>query len=748
MTKAPVTRRSFLKITALAGGGMVVAFNVDADLFAQRGGGAFGGGAVQANAFIKFTPDGKVTIIGKNPEVGQGVKNMLPMIVADELDVDWSSVVVEQADADQAKYGSQLAAGSFSTPQNWTPMRQVGAAVRQTILAAAAARWSVPATELTTASGRVMHAASKRSASYGELSTEAAKMPVPALATVPLKDPKDYKIIGKPTRGVDTRNVVTGKPIFSIDFTLPDMKYAVYQKAPVFGAKVASANIEEIKKLPGVRNAFVVEGGTDLTSILPGVAIVADSWWQANQARRQLKVTWADHPTKAQSTAGFQTKADELGKAALAQPQGAPPQGATGWRKDGDVAAALTQPGVKVVEANYMYPFIPHAPLEPQNCAAQLKDGKLELWAPSQTPAQGLGVAANVAGVPQTAITMHIMKAGGGFGRRLTNDFVAEATAIAKQMSPTPIKLLWTREDDMAHEFYRPAGYHYMKGGVDAKGNLIAWRDHHVTFGPASGPQRYAGFSNINGNAEFPARFVQNYEFGDSIIGALGVPVGALRAPGSNAFAFVFQSFLDELAHAAGKDPVQFKLDVLANPAYPAPQGGGFNAERMIGVMKLVAEKSEWGKKKLAKGTGMGVAFQFSHQGYFAEVAQVTVDSQKRIKVDKVWVAGDIGSQVINPLHAENLVQGGVVDGISHMFQEITIVDGAAVQTNFNNNPLIRMSQAPPVEAHWVKSNNPPTGLGEPSLPPVLPAVANAIFAATGTRVRSMPLTKHGFRWV
>ena len=747
MTKAAVTRRSFIKITALAGGGMVVAFNVDADLFAQRGGGAFGGGTLQANAFIKFTPDGKVTIIGKNPEVGQGVKNMLPMIVADELDVDWSSVVVEQADADQAKYGSQLAAGSFSTPQNWTPMRQVGAAVRQTLLAAAAARWNVPATELTTASGRVMHAASKRSASYGELSSEAAKMPIPALATVPLKDPKDYKIIGKPTRGVDTTNVVTGKPIFSIDFTLPDMKYAVYQKAPVFGAKVASANIDDIKKLPGVRNAFIVEGGTDLTSILPGVAIVADSWWQANQARRQLKVTWADHPTKAQSSVGFQTKADELGKAALAQPQGAPPQGSRGWRKDGDVAAALTQPGVKVVEANYMYPFIPHAPLEPQNCAAQLKDGKLELWAPSQTPAQGLGVAASVAGVPQTAITMHIMKSGGGFGRRLTNDFVAEATAIAKQMSPTPIKLLWTREDDMAHEFYRPAGYHYMKGGVDAKGNLIAWRDHHVTFGPPSGPQRYAGFSDINGSTEFPARFVQHYEFGDSIIGALGVPVGALRAPGSNAFAFVFQSFLDELAHAAGKDPVQFKLDVLSNPAYPAPQGGGFNAERMIGVLKLAAEKSEWGKKKLPKGTGMGVAFQFSHQGYFAEVAQVTVDAQKRIKVDKVWVAGDIGSQIINPLHAENLVQGGVVDGISHMFQEITIVDGAAVQTNFNNNPLIRMSQAPPVEAHWVKSNNPPTGLGEPSLPPVLPAVANAIFAATGTRVRSMPLTKHGFRW-
>ncbi len=312
MTKAPVTRRSFIKITALAGGGMVVAFNVDADLFAQGGRG--GGPPLPANAFIKFTPDGKVTIIGKNPEVGQGVKNMLPMIIADELDVDWSSVVVEQADADQAKYGSQLAAGSFSTPQNWTPMRQVGAAVRQTLLAAAAQRWSVPATELTTASGRVMHAASKRSASYGELATEAAKLPVPTLATVPLKDPKDYKIIGKPTRGVDTLNVVTGKPIFSIDFTLPG--HAVRRLPEGAGVRCEGGERESRRdqEAAGRPRCVRPRGRHRSHRLLPGVAIVADSWWQANQARRQLKVTWADHPTKAQSSVGFQTKADELGK--------------------------------------------------------------------------------------------------------------------------------------------------------------------------------------------------------------------------------------------------------------------------------------------------------------------------------------------------------------------------------------------------------------------------------------------------
>src|SRR5688500_10010790 len=382
MTKAPVTRRSFIKITALAGGGMVVAFNVD-DVFAQRGGGPGGPGGPQAMAFVKFAPDGKLIIVGKNPEVGQGVKTELPMIIAEELDVDWNGVIVEQADADQARYGQQLAAGSFTTPQNYTPMRQVGAAVRQMFVAAAAARWGVPATELTTrpdarapGAARVEHSASKRSASYGELAGDAAKLPVPALATVPLKDPKDFRIIGTPKMGVDTPSVVTGKPIFSIDFTLPGMLHAVYQKAPVFGAKVASANVDEIKKLPGVRDAFVLEGGTDLTALLPGVAIVADSWYQANQARKALKVTWAAHPTSAQSSEGYQAQADAFAKSGAYQQV---------LKKDGNADQALAS-AAKVVEASYSYPFIPHAPLEPMNCAAQFKDGKLEIWAPSQIP--------------------------------------------------------------------------------------------------------------------------------------------------------------------------------------------------------------------------------------------------------------------------------------------------------------------------------------------------------------------------
>ncbi|HYN64156.1 MAG TPA: molybdopterin cofactor-binding domain-containing protein, partial [Candidatus Limnocylindrales bacterium] len=432
-----LNRRAFLRVTALAGGGMLIATYLDPVTGVLAQGQQAPPVGFVPNAFIKITADNVVTIISKNPEIGQGIKTALPMLIAEELEVPWADVRIEQADLDQTKYGQQNAGGSTATPNNYDPLRRVGASVRLMFIAAGAQTWSVPAAECYASKTAVHHRPTGRSMTYGQLAATAATLTPPDMATVPLKAASTFTIIGEPKGGVDNRAIVTGKPTFGIDFTLPGMLWAVYEKSAVYGGTVASANLDEIKALPGVRHAFVVQGTTDTRGLMQGVAIVADSWWQAQSARRRLQVTWNEGPTAQQSSEGFARRAQELSTQKPAFP----------LRVDGNVDQAL-QGAAKVVEAAYSYPFISHAPLEPQNCTAHYRDGKMEIWAPTQTPQAGRLLVSTALNIPQENITIHIQRAGGGFGRRLTNDYMGEAAAITREIG-VPVKVLWTREDDM-----------------------------------------------------------------------------------------------------------------------------------------------------------------------------------------------------------------------------------------------------------------------------------------------------------
>ena len=738
-----IDRRSFLKVTAAGAGGVLIGLYVQPQAAAQNRGGP-PVPPPDPHTYIKIAADGTVTIVAKNPEVGQGIKTMLPMLIAEELDADWKSVKIEQADFDDTKYAGQIAGGSTATPTNWLPMRQAGAAGRAMLITAAAQTWSVPESECITTSGRVYHKASNRSLGYGELAGKMAALPMPDLKTLKLKDPADFKIIGVSQTQRELPNIVTGKPIFGIDVVVPGMLYAVFEKCGVFGGKVVSSNIDDIKKLPGVKNAFVVTRPDITDTVIPGdpglengIAIVAETWWHAQSARKKLQVNWDEGPRANYSSTGFAQRAQELSKQA--------PQRTI--RKDGDPDAAMSG-AAKVVEAAYSYPFISHAPLEPQNCTAHFKDGKCEIWTNSQIPGSGRRLAAQALGIPESDVTLHMVRGGGGFGRRLTNDYVAEAAYISKQAG-VPVKLLWSREDDMAHDYYRPGGFQFLKAGLDPQGKIVAWHNHFISYGDGD---RFVS-AGAMGPTEFPQRFIPNYHLQASVQ-PLGIRTGSLRAPSSNAFGFVIQSFIDELAHAAGKDPVEFRLALL-DSATSAEQGlddrgrPGLNAGRMKGVVQLVAEKSNWGKRTLPKGTAMGVAFHYSHLGYFAEVAEVAVDSANKVKINKIWVAADVGSQIINPSAAENIIQGGIIDGLSELMdQEITVEKGRVVETNYHQHKMVRLTQAPPIiEVHYLKTDNTPTGLGEPAMPPVLPAVANAIFTATGQRVRSLPIAKSEFKF-
>jgi isoquinoline 1-oxidoreductase beta subunit len=732
-------RRGFLKLSAIGGGGLVLGFYLKsgADASAAELVNASPGtpaAEFSPNAFIRIAPNGVVTLMSKQPEIGQGIKTSLPMIIAEELEVNWKDVVVQQADLNEQLYGRQSAGGSTSTPSNYDTFHKLGATARAMLIEAAAQTWGVPAGECYAEAGAIHHRSSGKVLKYGELVAKAATLPVPSSA--PLKDPKDYKLLGTRVGGVDNPKVVTGQPLFGIDTKLPGMLYAVYEKCPVFGGKVVSANLDQIKTLPGVKDAFVIEGTSALNGLLPGVAIVADSTWAAFSARKQLRVTWDEGKFANDSWDGFAAKAKELSAKA----------GEQVVHKEGDVDAAFAS-AAKVITADYSYPFISHLSIEPQNCTAHFHDGKMEIWAPTQNPSVANGMIQQLLDVPASDITVHITRSGGGFGRRLSADFIIEAAAIAKRV-PAPVKLTWAREDDLRHDQFRAGGFHFLKGAVDAKGNLVAWKNHFVTFGTLSsgrggGMALRAGSGASLDAEQFPSRFVPNYLTEQTVM-ECNIPMGPWRAPGNNVFGFVMQGFIDELAHAAGRDPLEFRLDLLSKK-----MGGGYNAERMTGVVKLAAEKAGWDPKKFPKGKGQGIAFHFSHRGYIAMVAEVTVSPEGQLKVDRVVAACDIGAQVVNLSGAENQVQGSVIDGIgTMMFQELNIERGRIVQSNLHEYPMIRIPDAPTkVEVHFRKTDFPTTGLGEPALPPIAPAVGNAIFAATGKRVRQFPVSRTDLRW-
>lgn len=718
-------RRSFLRLTGFAGGGLMLGFLLGCERDPKA---PLEKSGFKPNAYIQISAD-RILVYAQNPEMGQGVKTSLPMMIVEELDAAWQDVQVEQAPIDANVYDRQVAGGSRSVPTMWGPLRGAGATVRAMLMAAAATRWGVTVAECQTANSFVEHPSSGRRIHYRELASDVATQPIPAPETLRFKKQSEYRLLGSRITGVDNHAIVTGQPLFGIDQLVPSMKYAVYQKCPATGGSVVKANLDTIRALPGVVDAFVLEGNGNVAELMPGVAIVANNTWAAIGAKRMLDVTWDESGAAAdnwqESVAKAIAIADSRGEETIVE--------------TGDVDGAF-KAAASTVDGFYSYKFLSHAQLEPQNCTASYKDGRIELWAPTQTPQRGLSSVANTLKISESKVTVHQMRGGGGFGRRLKNDYMCEAAAISKRIE-APVKLLWTREDDMAHDFYRAGGFHAMKGCVDDKGKLSGWQDHFITFSP-DGRRPVTGGSMSA--SDFPGGLLKNYRLQQTKLPWL-TPCGAWRAPGSNVFAFVVQSFIHELAVAAGRDHLEFLLEIFDQQmATKENDVSSLDSGRAANVITLAAQKAGWGRV-MPKGRALGLAFCFSHAGHVAEVAEVSVDTGRKLKVHNVVVAADVGP-IINLSGAENQCEGSVIDALSAMLgQAVTHEKGRVQQTNFDSYPIMPIAHAPSIEVHFVESDYPPTGLGEPALPPLAPAICNAIFTATGHRIRSLPIVDEGF---
>jgi isoquinoline 1-oxidoreductase beta subunit len=707
MTMATIqktTRRNFMKLAAAAGGGLMLGFHWnDSEGSAMKvvTDESFASGESSFNSYLSISSDGVITIMSPNPELGQNIKTSFPMILADELDADWSQVKVLQAPLDNSKFDRQVTGGSGAVPHSWERLRKAGATARQMLVEAAARRWNVSASTLTTNQSMVLHRASGKKASYGDLATEAAAIPVPT--EVKLKNPKDFKLIGTAVRNVDTHAMVTGKPLYGIDFHRDGMLLAMVQK-PAFGMKLKSVDSSAAKAMPGI---------VDVITYKDNVAVVGKSTWQILKARKALKIEYEkDGPLESTSDH------DQIMKDLLDS------NDAEVKRRDGDVDAAFKS-AAKVIKSEYQCPFLSHTPMEPMNFFAHVREDGVELVGPTQTPDRARNDAAKFLGISPDKITLELTRLGGGFGRRLQSDYAMDAVEVSKIMK-APIKLMWTREDDMSGGHYRPAVRYRFEAALDDKGNLIAYK------------LRGAGINAGNCTREdnFPSGAVDNVLI-ESVEHKSPITTGAWRAPITNFLAYAEQSFLDEVAFAAKADPIKFRLDLLER-AKRSPVGAiKYDIDRMIAVTKLAAEKSGWGTKK---NVSQGFSVYFSHRSYVAQVAEIEMKKNNPV-LKKIYGAVDCGI-VVNKSGAQQMVTGGIVDGFGHaMFGRLTFKDGAPEQKNYNTYRLIRMKEVPEVEVHFVDNGIDPTGLGEPALPPTGGAVANALFKATGKRIRSQPFS-------
>ncbi len=715
-------RRDFVQVTATAAGGLLVGWAVPGVV---RRASAASRASATLGPFVEIGPDGTVTIASKNPEIGQGVKTALPMMVAEELDVAWERVRVVQADLDP-RYGDQFAGGSTAVSENWAGLRQAGAVARHLLVTAAAMRWDVPRGSCRTEQGAVVHPPTGRRLGYGELAAEAGRLPRPKEAA--LKPRSAYRLVGTRVAGADNAEIVTGRARYGLDARVRGMLYACVLHPP-FGHRLASLDSTAAQQLAGVRRVVRIEPLPSPLHLRQGVAVVADSTWAAIQGQRALKPVWepVDGPPNDTPTVRARMREAAAGRG-------------TPLRQNGDVDAALAG-AARTVEAVYELPLLAHAPMEPVNCTARVRAKGAEVWGPMQDPGGLQDLVARVTGLSRESVKVHLTRSGGGFGRRLLSDYGAEAAYVSKEMG-APVQIVWTREEDLAQDFYRPCAVHRLRAGIDAGGRITAW-EHHL-----ANPSRYAYAKAEAGPVaselyadDFPVGCLPHVRLAYTPVES-AIPTGAWRSTLHSSNAFAVQCFVDELAHALGRDPLALRLELLGDPRrleYGGHGGPVFDTGRLAGVLRLAAERAGWGTP-LPEGRARGIAGHFTFGSYVAEVVEVSRGPSAGVKVDRIVAAVDCGL-VVNASGAEAQVQGGVLDGLSAALHgEITVEAGRVQQTNFDRYRLLRMGEAPRVEVHFVAGEAPPSGLGEPAVPPVAPALANAVFALTGRRVRALPI--------